>query len=140
MKVRYLLDTNVLSEPLKPEPDARVMAKIADHREALVTAAPVWHELQYGCLKLPESLKRKKIEAYLHQVVLPSMDILPYDETAAAWHAIERARLASIGRTPPYVDGQIAAVAKVNEIVLVSRNIKDYELFSDLKMECWHGN
>lgn len=140
MKIRYLLDTNVLSEPLKPEPDASVMTKIADHRDALVSAAPVWHELQYGCLKLPKSRKRKKIEAYLHQIVLPTMDILPYDEKAAAWHAIERARLASIGRTPPYVDGQIAAVAKVNELVLVSRNIKDYELFSDLRMESWHGN
>lgn len=136
--MRYLLDTNIISEPLKPDPNARVIAKLSEHRGALVSAAPVWHELRYGCRRLPKSRKRDKIEHYLNHVVMPSMVILPYDEKAAAWHARERARLTSIGRTPPYVDGQIASIAKVNGLVLVSRNTKDYKLFSDLELENWH--
>jgi tRNA(fMet)-specific endonuclease VapC len=40
---------------------------------------------------------------------------------------------------PPFVDGQIAAIAKVNALVLVSRNVEDYRLFSGLKTENWHG-
>lgn len=134
----YLLDTNVLSEPLKKEPNAGVIAKIAEHRNLLATAAPVWHELRYGGHRLPRSRKREKIETYLNQVVLPTMDILPYDERAAEWHARERARLEASGRTPPYVDGQIASIAIVNGYILVTRNVKDYELFSDLKIENWY--
>jgi tRNA(fMet)-specific endonuclease VapC len=39
------------------------------------------------------------------EVVAPTMPILPYDEQAAEWHAAERARLAGIGKTPPFADG-----------------------------------
>ncbi len=66
------------------------------------------------------------------------MLILPYDDRAAEWHARERVRLASKGKMPPFVDGQIAAIAKVNRLVLVTRNIEDYESFSGLKTEYWH--
>ncbi len=138
MKIRYLLDTNIISEPLKPKPDAGVMAKLKSNRNRLATAAPVWHELQYGCYRLPLSRRREQNETYLYQVILPSMDILPYDEKAAAWHAQERARLEAVGKTPPFVDGQIAAITKVNGLVLVTRNIKDYKLFSDIELQSWH--
>lgn len=66
------------------------------------------------------------------------MMILPYDEQAAEWHARERARLSSQGRMPPFVDGQIAAIAKIHGLTLVTRNIQDFELFSDLVLENWH--
>jgi len=65
--------------------------------------------------------------------------ILPYDERAARWHAEERARLAAQGQVPPYVDSQIAAIAKVNGLVLVTRNTSDFEMFSDLKVQNWHN-
>ncbi|ETX01492.1 MAG: hypothetical protein ETSY2_37180, partial [Candidatus Entotheonella gemina] len=42
--------------------------------------------------------------------------IFSYDREAVLWHAEERARLASQGRIPPYVDGQIAAIAVVNNL------------------------
>ncbi len=138
MKIRYLLDTNIISEPLKPKPDAGVMGKLKANRSRLATAAPVWNELLYGCHRLPLSRRRQQIEAYLYHVILPSMDILPYDEKAAAWHAQERARLEAVGKTPPFVDGQIAAITKVNGLVLVTRNIKDYKLFSDIELQSWH--
>ena len=66
------------------------------------------------------------------------MTILPYDDQAAEWHAKERARLASLGQMPTFADGQIAAIAKVNGLVLVTRNTSDFKKFSGLQLENWH--
>jgi tRNA(fMet)-specific endonuclease VapC len=103
-----------------------------------IAAAPVWHELTYGCRRLPRGKGRAALEAYLTAVVRPAFPILPYDQTAAAWHAHERARLESIGRPTPYVDGQIAAIAHTNGLVLVTRNTKDFTQFKDLELQNWH--
>src|SRR2546428_68996 len=56
---------------------------------------------------------------------------------AAEWHARERARLASIGRTVPFADGQIAAVARVNDMVVVTANVGDFEVFRGVEVEDW---
>ena len=140
MKIRYLLDTNVLSEAVKTSPRQSVLDKLSLHRDEIATAAPVWHELQYGCYRLPLSRKREILEAYLHQVLQPNILILPYDEQAAAWHAEERARLTMAGKTPAFVDGQIAAIAAVNNLILVTRNIADFISFSKPERENWHGD
>ena len=137
--MKYLLDTNVLSEAVKTAPNGHVMAMFEKHHEEIVTASPVWHELQYGCQRLPVSRKREIIESYIEGVIRQNMVILPYDERAARWHAEERARLAAQGQVPPYVDSQIAAIAKVNGLVLVTRNTSDFEMFSDLKVQNWHN-
>lgn len=137
VKPRYLVDANVLSEPLKPLPSAAVLRQIETKREELATAAPVWHELLYGCYRLPESKRRATIESYLWDVLAPSLLILPYDPRAAEHHARERARLTGAGRTPPFFDGQIAAIAFVNELVLVTRNTVDFTAFEDLQVENW---
>ncbi len=134
----YLIDTNVLSEAVKTVPNRHVMTLIERHQDEIVTASPVWHELQYGCQRLPISRKRELIESYIENVIRQNMVILPYDERAAGWHARERARLAAQGQTPPYVDSQIAAIAQVNDLILVTRNTSDFEMFSDLKVQNWH--
>lgn len=66
-----------------------------------------------------------------------TMEILAYTATAAEWHARERARLAALGRTPPFIDGQIAAVARVNRLILVTRNVSDFHGFEGLAIEDW---
>lgn len=66
------------------------------------------------------------------------MAILPYNAQAAEWHAKERARLASLGQIPAFVDGQIAAIAKVNGLILVTRSTSDFNKYSGLKLENWH--
>jgi len=138
--MKYLLDTNVLSEPLKLMPDKSVISMLEKHQHEIVTAAPIWHELQYGCRRLSRSRKREVIEVFLVDVVRKNILILPYDDRAAEWHAKERARLSLKGKPPPFVDGQIAAITKVNDLILVTRNVKDFKLFSGLKSENWHGN
>lgn len=74
---------------------------------------------------------------YLQDVVLASFPVLAYDATAAHWHGCERARLDGLGRPAPYVDGQIAAIAHVNELVLVTVNVKDFSRFKDIEVENW---
>jgi tRNA(fMet)-specific endonuclease VapC len=136
---RYLLDTNVLSEGAKTTPDGHVMSMLERHRDEIATAAPVWHELQYGCMRLPSSRKREFLDIYLQEVVWPNVDILPYDERAAEWHARERVRLAAKGLSPSFVDGQIAAIAKINRLILVTRNVSDFSSFDGLEVKNWHG-
>ena len=63
--------------------------------------------------------------------------ILPFDQRAAEWHASERARLGGIGLTPPFVDSQIAAVAFVNDLTLVTANTADFSNFDGLRVEDW---
>ena len=135
MRVRYLLDTCILSEPVMRRPNQAVVARILEHHNSLATAAPVWHELTYGCRRLPLSHKRTLLEAYLDE--LSEFTVLPYDASAASWHAAERARLEHSGMAPSFVDGQIAAVAHVHDLVLVTRNVADFQTFAGLQVEDW---
>ena len=137
MSIRYLLDTNVLSEPIKSHPDERTIKSLSDHDGELATCSVVWHELSFGAARLPASKKRRAIEAYLEEVVQSTLSILPYDQEAAAWHARERARLSKRGRPPSAADGQIAAIASVNDLIVVTANAKDFRRFKDLVVEDW---
>ena len=65
------------------------------------------------------------------------MPILDYDAAAALWHATERARLTAQGWTPPFQDGQIAAIAFVNELTLVTFNRPDFKRFEGLRTTTW---
>jgi tRNA(fMet)-specific endonuclease VapC len=118
-------------------PDARILRRLDEHGPECAIAAPVWHELTYGCRRLPQGRRRVALEAYLYEVVRGSFPILPYDEIAATWHGHERARLEALGRPALYVDGQIAAIARVNELVLVTANAKDFARFKELTIENW---
>ena len=137
MTLRYLLDTSVVSSPMSKMPNPEIVRRIEEHGHECAIAAPVWHELTYGCHRLPKGKRRTAIDTYLHDVVLASFPILPYDEGAATWHGQERARLDGLGRPAPYVDGQIAAVAHANGLVLVTVNTKDFDGFRDLDVEDW---
>lgn len=137
MSRRFLLDTSTISEPVKKAPDEAMLAKIEAHAHESAIAAPVWHELRYGCRLLPPGKRRSALEEYLREVVHAAFPILPYDGTAAAWHAEERARLDAKGTPAPFVDGQIAAIAKSNDLILVTVNVRDFQRFEGLQIENW---
>jgi tRNA(fMet)-specific endonuclease VapC len=136
MTNRYLLDTNVLSEPLRVKPNSTILSRLHQYRADVVIPTIVWHELWFGCLRLTPSRRRADIEDYLTGVVA-LMPMLSYDADAAHWHASERARLTVLGQTPPYADGQIAAIAKINNLTLITANVSDYAHFADLQVEDW---
>ena len=135
--MKFLLDTNTVSEPLRPLPNPNVVEQLREHEAEIAIPAPVWHELRFGCSRLPPSRRRDAFERYLDEVVRVSMPVLAYGRKAADWHARERARLVASGRTPPFVDGQIAAIAHVEGLVLVTSNTRDFLAFDGLTIENW---
>ena len=137
MSLRYLLDSNVISEPVRPSPNPGVLRKLREHEGEVGLASIVWHELLFGWERLPPSRKKRAIEVYLFQVVQPTMPIVPYGQEAAEWHARQRARLTAIGRTPPFSDSQIAATAQASRLILVTGNLSHFEPFEDLRVEDW---
>lgn len=133
----FLLDANVLSEPMRPMPSARLLERLAAPGGQLFTASIVWHELHFGLERLALGRRRDAVDAYLAELAASELMILPYDIAAARWHAQERARLVRAGRTPAFADGQIAAVARTNGLVLVTANLHDFEHFESLEVESW---
>ena len=133
----FLLDTNVLSETLRPQPDPGVMHGLERHRRELSTAAPVIHEILFGALRFPPGARREAVLQEIEHVFLKTLYVLPYDRLAAEWHARQRARLTDEGLTPPFVDGQIAAIAAINGLTLVTHNVTDFAAFEGLTVEDW---
>ena len=93
--MRYLLDTTVVSSPISKTPNPKIIAWLDRHGHECGIAAPVWHELTYGCQRLPQGKRRTAIETYMHDVVQSSFPILPYDED---WAFASLAR--SLWKTP----------------------------------------
>lgn len=118
-------------------PNAEIVKQLESKGHECAIAAPVWHELTYGCRRLPRGKRRLALEAYLQDVVLASFPVLAYDEPSAHWHGLERARLEGLGKPAPYVDGQIAAAAFVNDLILVTVNMKDFARFRNVEVENW---
>ena len=137
MSLRYLLDTNVVSEPLRPVPQHGIVRRLRRHDDEIAIPSIVWHELQFGVARLPPSRRRDVIEKYLNEVILATIPILDYDRMAAEWHALERARLANRGETPPFADGQIAAIARTRNLTLVTFNDADFGRFQGLRVVTW---
>jgi tRNA(fMet)-specific endonuclease VapC len=135
--VKYLIDTNIVSELSRPQPNPNVVRQFQLNFSNMAIASVTWHELLFGCYRLPVSRKRKDTEQYLLETIYPSIPVIEYDEKAAKWHAIERARLSQIGLTPAFADGQIAATASTNGLILTTRNTKDFINFGDLAIENW---
>jgi tRNA(fMet)-specific endonuclease VapC len=135
--VKYLLDTNAISEPFRPAPDVRFLKRYRAHAGELGIASTTWHEAMFGMARLPDGKRKRAVERYLNEVVLPTMEVLPYTRAAAEWHAHERARLERRGRALSFADGQIGAVAAVNGLTLVTRNTKDFAAFEGLNAVDW---
>jgi predicted nucleic acid-binding protein len=87
----YLLDANIISEPMRRTPDAGILQRIQEHEPAIALPAPAIHEVRFGVLRLPPSARRRELADYLDMVIAGQFDVLPYDPSAAEWHAVERA-------------------------------------------------
>ncbi len=134
----WLLDTNVLSEVTRPQPDAGVLQSMAAYQGEMAIPAPVWHELRFGWLRMPQGRRRDAIGRYLNDVV-SLLPLLPYDGAAARIHAEVRADAERAGRSLAFVDGQIAAIAMAHGLTLVTRNHKDFAALPGLRWVSWWG-
>lgn len=136
-KLTFLLDANVISELTRPRADPGVLSRFKRYRRQVCTAAPVFHELKFGVAAMVDGARKTSLMSFLDGLVLSGLDVLPYDARAAVWHADERARLQRLGKPRAYVDGQIAAIAAVNDLTLVTRNVSDFNLFQGLRVKDW---
>lgn len=137
MGLIYLVDTNIVSEIMRPKPAQSVQAKWQQHDAEIGITAVTWHELLTGVQLMPESKRRSAFEAFLFHSVQSVLPILPYGHDSAQWHAHERARLTQIGRKPSFPDGQIAAITVINNLTLITRNVSDFTDFKELQLENW---
>jgi len=137
VSLKYLLDTNVVSRPFRPDPPAALMEKLVGLAGQIGIATVVWHELTYGVSKMEAGRRKSALSRYLNEVVLPGYPQVPYDQAAAHWHGVERARLRRAGRPVPLLDGQVAAIAVANSLTLVTNNTRDFESFKGLELEDW---
>lgn len=135
-QIGYLLDTNVISEPSRLQPDFGVMDKLSRLSELCGLSSITLHELRFGWLRMPDGAKKQAIGAYLSQVVT-HYPCFTYDVKAARVHAEIRIDCQKKGVVLPFVDGQIAAIAISNGLVLVTRNQKDFKGVEGLRLENW---
>jgi tRNA(fMet)-specific endonuclease VapC len=134
---RFLLDTCTISAAMWKTPDPGVLKKLEQHGGESAICAQVWHELRYGVTRLPRGKRRDALEAFLRDVVHPTLPILSYDEAAADWLAAERVRIEKSGRQMPIIDGEIAAVAATNGLPVVTANVTDFAIFKGVVVENW---
>ena len=126
----YLVDTNVLSETLRPRPDLKVTAWFADQRpESLFLSSISLGELVRGASRAKEQAKKDRLTRWIEEDLTAQFQnrILPFDQDAAVIWGKIMGDGDKTGRPKSMADAQIAAVAKRHGLTLVTRNTKDFE-------------
>lgn len=122
----YLVDANVLSEPTRPSPDAKVVAWLIAHEKDLVVDSIVLGELHLGVLALPAGRKRVRLELWINELT-KTVECLPWDSAASRQWAKLVAALKKKGKPIPILDGMIAATALEHGLTVATRNVSDFE-------------
>jgi len=124
----FLLDTNIISELIKPEPEARLTEWVESADEDLLYLSVLTvGEIRKGIVAMEDGRRRTALQSWLEIDLKPRFSgrVLPIDEaTADRWGAIAGAAAAQ-GITVPVVDGLLAATALQHNLTLVTRNTKN---------------
>lgn len=125
--MRFLLDTNILSELRKAKPHGGVLAWLTVHHKAyFATPAIALFELQAGTenLRIQDSYRAASFDWWISRLAAGD-NVLPLDAAAAR----ETARLLHKKSMALLADAMIAAIAKVNGLTVATRNTRDFEQF-----------
>ena len=123
----YLLDTNVLSEGMRPQPDPLVIAWLDQHQEELAFSALSLAELARGAEAVADGKRKNELLKRLRFLREDfAYAILPFDDAAAWEWARYCKRLHLEGRSVPVIDSLIAATALAYGLTVVTRNTSDF--------------
>ena len=131
-----LLDTNILSEPMRPSPNERVISWLDQQITTdLFICAITKAEIELGIALLPESKKKQSLFAAAQDVFKSFSDrCLAFRATEASIYAELIATTRKKGRTMSVEDAMIATVAISNDFALATRNIKDFKSITALPL------
>jgi predicted nucleic acid-binding protein len=123
-----ILDTNVVSELMRPEPDARVRQWVGERRtDELGTTAITVAEIRHGIERLPDGRRKESLLSAAMDLFAAFGELVqPFDALAAAWFGPVMVRRARIGLPIEGFDAQIAAICRAHGAALATRNVKDF--------------
>lgn len=136
----FLLDTNILSELIKPKPEPRVLHWIAATDEDLLFLSVLTlGEIRRGIAGLRAGPRRTRLESWLETGLRSRFSgrVLPIDEAVADRWGTLTALAADQGRPVPVIDGLLAATALHHNLTLVTRNASDVAATGALVMNPW---
>ncbi len=123
-------DSNVVSEVMRPQPADTVLSWLDRHSDgSLLISSVTIAEICYGLRILPMGQRRHTLETKFEQFVAEGFSgrVISFDETAARAYAEIMGLRKEKGRPMSLPDGQIAAIARVNQLSLATRNMTDFE-------------
>lgn len=141
MKNIYLLDTNIISQVINPKPNETLLSNIEFHTGTCCISSITWYELQKGIAAMPENQKKDKLFSFINDYVQSSFPVISYDIHAASINADISGKLSSLGKSAPVLLTQIVSIAIANNLILVTDNKTDFDLFIEdfnLNIEEWN--
>ena len=134
-----VLDTNVLSEPLKTRPDLKVLAWLdAQAAETLYLSTISYAELRFGVLKMPDGKRRNDLAAQIDRALELFKDrMLEFNVKAAEQLAQIGARCKKIGKPATAPDAYIAAIAAAHGFSVATRNVDHFKHTGVLVINPW---
>jgi predicted nucleic acid-binding protein len=122
-----VLDTNVLSEPLRARPDRNVLAWLESVEDVAITSVSVG-EVLTGVRLLPEGRRRRGLLAAIEATLTTFAErVLAYDEAAARIYAELQVQRRAAGAALSVEDGMIAAMCLSTSARLATRNVRDFD-------------
>lgn len=138
--MKYLLDTCLISELVKKEPDASVIQWLDQQEEStLYLSVLTIGELIKGVNKLPDGARKDELQAWVdHDLALRFDERLLLIDRAVAgrWGEIQ-GNAERLGKKLPVMDSLIAATALVHNLAVVTRNVRDMELCGAKVLNPW---
>lgn len=136
----FLLDTNVVSEAIKPVPDPRVTEFLHDRHDLLWLSVVVLYEMEYGIHLLPRGRRRLAVATLIAGIVTNYENrILPVNREAAQRAARLRARARRAGGPGRTADALLAGTAAANDLAVATRNTSDFAPFDVEVLNPWTG-
>jgi len=123
----WLIDTNLLSERSKPQPDLKMLKWLEDNSAEIYTSSHVIGELQAGIALLADGTKKRALQAWLNRLI-EAMEgrILNFNTSVAAVWGRQEAEFSKKGCLMPMPDSFIAATARRHNLIIATRNVTDY--------------